>query len=577
MLHARTAGVSGKLEGSRGIALLVAGVVVAIAVIAAGVSGADARKARHRHHRHHAGFAKQLRSASAARARADRSLVRRAHRVRRCTHSLPPHHCGDTRRALQRAGLRLARAEARLARLATKPLPARNTARTPGLRALGGVLKWHRVRHAHIYMVVRKVPGQPDQFLVTRRTAIRPPAVPGQTVRYSARAAVAGSSWAPEVAIGYRPAASRRARQTAPTVHVVGHTLRWNRVGKVGTYVLVATSAGRTNRYSEVSGTHATPAATGGATANYSVRTAVAGSAWSVPVSVSYAAPAPAPAPSSMVVGLNAGNFGSKGAADVKNVARAVRLDSGVGGSAVRNFTNIGVKVDVDFSGPYNGGGVSALNAAGWVSSTLSFYKTYCTPAMCPWIEVLNEPGGTWFWGSNAPNQTNAAAYRSLLQQTWNAFHAAYGAAAPKVLATVDGSNALQFGQNWWTPAAAAFVDGIVVHPYGGTGDRGSSALGNRQRVIDAHNLTGEPIYPTEFGWPTCQSCSSTSDSLQWSTSDQATNLTNFIEWARGTGFVPALFYFNYRDFGGGNAYGIETQSGGRKPSYAALQAEAAK
>jgi hypothetical protein len=550
-----------------------------MAVIAIGASGAGARRAHHHHRHHHAGFAQQLRTASARRARADRSLVRRAHSVRRCTHSRHRRHCGARRRALQHAGTRLARADARLAQLATKPLPAKTSAPAPGLRALGGVLRLHRVRRARLYVIVRKVPGRPDQFLVTRRTAIRPPAVPGQTVRYSARTAVPGSGWAPEVAIGYRPAAPRRARRTAPTLRVLGNTLRWNRVGKVGTYVLVASSPGRGNRYAEVSGTHVTPAPAGGATVSYSVRTAVTGSAWSVPASVAYAAPAPPPPapPSSMVVGLNAGNFGSTGAADVKNVVRAVRIDSSVGGSAVRNFTNIGVKVDVDFSGPYNGGGVSAMNAGSWVASALSFYKSYCSPAACPWIEVLNEPGGTWFWGSNAPNQTNAAAYRSLLQQTWTAFHAQYGAAAPKVLGTVDGSNALQFGQNWWTPAAAAFVDGIVVHPYGGTGSRASSALGNRQRVIDAHNLTGEPIYATEFGWPTCGSCSSTSDSLQWSEADQATNLTNFVEWARGTGFVAAAFYFNYRDYGGGMAYGVEHQDGSKKPAYSALQSEAAK
>jgi hypothetical protein len=278
-----------------------------------------------------------------------------------------------------------------------------------------------------------------------------------------------------------------------------------------------------------------------------------------------------------MVVGLNAGNFGGRGAADVKKVVRAVRIDSSVGGSAVRNFTRIGVRVDVDFSGPYNGGGVAALNAASWVRNALSFYKSNCTPRMCPWIEVLNEPGGIWFWGSSATSRVNGAAYRSLVQQTWSAFHAQYGTAAPKVLASVDGSGALTFAHHWWIPAAAAFVDGIVVHPYGGTGPRASSARGNRRRVVDAHRLTGKPIYATEVGWPTCTSCSPTSDSLQWSLADQARNLTNFMEWARGRRFIPAVFYFNYRDYGGSYAFGIETQRGGRKPAYAALRAQAAK
>jgi len=278
-----------------------------------------------------------------------------------------------------------------------------------------------------------------------------------------------------------------------------------------------------------------------------------------------------------MIVGLNAGNFGGTGAADVRHVVRAVRIDSEVGGSAVRNFTRIGVKVDVDFSGPYTGGGVSALNAVGWVANALSFYKTYCTPAMCPWIEVLNEPGGSWFWGAGATSPVNAVAYRSLVQQTWAAFHARYGAAAPKVLATVDGSGALTFGHHWWTGGAAAFVDGIVVHPYGGVGSRASSALGNRSRVTAAHRLTGKPIYATEVGWPTCPSCSPTADSLQWSFAQQARNLTKFMNWARARRYVAAAFYFNYRDYGGSNAFGIETQSGGRKPAYRALQREAAK
>jgi hypothetical protein len=278
-----------------------------------------------------------------------------------------------------------------------------------------------------------------------------------------------------------------------------------------------------------------------------------------------------------MVVGLNAGNFGGHGAADVKRVVRAVRIDSEVGGSAVRNFTRLGVKVDVDFSGPYNGRGVSGLNAAGWVASALSFYRTYCSPATCPWIEVLNEPGGTWFWGQGAASQINAIAYRSLVQQTWAAFHARYGAAAPKVLATVDGSGALTFGHKWWTGAASGFVDGIVVHPYGGISNRARSALGNRSRVTAAHSLTGKPIYATEVGWPTCPSCAPTADSLQWSFAQQARNLTKFMNWARARRYVAAAFYFNYRDYGGSNAYGIETQRGGRKPAYGALRREAAK
>jgi hypothetical protein len=550
-----------------------------VALVGGSASGAAAHKARH-HHRHaHVRYGRAIRAAAAARGRADRLLVKRARRVGRCKHRRH-RGCARQARAFQRAGMRLTEADARLGALITRqqpPRPASGGTRAPGLRAVGHKLRLHRVRHVRLYVVVRKVPGQPDQYLVTKHASIRPPAVPGQTVRYSARTAVAGSAWAPEVAIGYAVPRRPRDRRTAPTLQMAGGTLHWNRIRRVKTYVLVASTPGRPTRFTEVSGTTVRPAPVQGASVSYSVRTAARGSAWAVPVSVPYSAPAPAPKSSSMIVGLNAGSFGSSGAADVKNAVGYVRLDSSVGGSAVRTFENAGVKVDLDFSGPYSSGGVAALDAGSWVASALSFYRANCSPAMCPMIEVLNEPGGTWYWGSNAPDQTNAVAYRNLVQQTWSAFHAQYGSAAPKVLATVDGSGALTLGQRWWTPAAAAFVDGIVVHPYGGVGDRAASALGNRQRLIDAHNLTGEPIYATEFGWPTCASCSSTSDSLQWSEADQATNLANFIEWARGTGFVVAAMYFNYRDYGGGNAYGVEHQDGSKKPAYNALKAEAAK
>jgi putative glycosyl hydrolase len=289
------------------------------------------------------------------------------------------------------------------------------------------------------------------------------------------------------------------------------------------------------------------------------------------------AAPQPPAGIGRMVVGLNGGSYGMGGVADVRNAVGYVRLDSLLGATSLRNYENGGVKVDLDFSGPYTRGGVSALNAGAWVASTLAFYRANTDPSRTPFIEVLNEPGGTWFWGSNAISQQNADAYRNLVHLTWSAFHAVYGDRAPKILATFDGSQAMTFGVRWWRPESAAYVDGIVVHPYGGTGDRFTSALGNRQRVVDAHNYTHKPIYVTEVGWPTCTACSATSDSRQWSEVDQANNLTSFMNWARSTGFVAAVMYFNYRDFGGSNWYGVVRGNGTHKPAYYALHAEAMK
>jgi hypothetical protein len=279
-----------------------------------------------------------------------------------------------------------------------------------------------------------------------------------------------------------------------------------------------------------------------------------------------------------MVVGLNAGNYGSSGVTDVEGTAvPAVRLDDELGANALKLYQSAGFKIDLDFSGPYDSGGVGAMNADAWVASKLNFYKTNTDPAKTPWIEVLNEPGGTWFWGSNAISQSNADAYRTLLQKTYDAFHAEYGSSAPKILATFDGTQAITFGQRWWTAGSASFVDGIVVHPYGGTSNRTASALGNRQRVIDVHSLTGKPVYVTEVGWPTALGMSSTGDSFQWSETEQAANVTNFMDWARSTGYVAAVMYFNYRDFGSNNLYGVVRGDGSHKPAYSALRAEALK
>jgi hypothetical protein len=279
------------------------------------------------------------------------------------------------------------------------------------------------------------------------------------------------------------------------------------------------------------------------------------------------------PSPSgSMKVGLDAGNYGTSGAADVKGAVNLVRYDSELGVNALGNFKAAGLTIQMQFPGPYNSGGVCSINASAWVSKALNFYSSNTNTAQTPTIEVLNEPGGTWFWGSNATSTGNGACYRNLLQQTYTAFHGRYGTSAPKVLASVDGSGGLTFGRNWWTPSAAGYVDGVTVHPYGGTGSRSSSSLGNRARVEEAHALTGEPVYITEVGWPTAVGQPSTGDSLQWTESEQATIITNFIAWARSKGYVAEVVYFDYHDFGGSNLYGVVRGNGTHKPSYEALR-----
>jgi hypothetical protein len=278
-----------------------------------------------------------------------------------------------------------------------------------------------------------------------------------------------------------------------------------------------------------------------------------------------------------MVVGLDAGNYGSTGASDVRGAVNTVRYEADRGLSGLEAYKKAGLKVQLNFAGPYNTGGVCALNATTWATNTLTFYKANTTPAQSPAIEVLNEPGGTWFWGPNAASATSAACYRNLLKETHNAFHAQYGSSAPKILGTLDGSGGLSFGKSWLTSDWATYVDGFIVHPYGGTGSKSTSALGNHALIESARAMTGGPIYVTEVGWPTALGQSSTGDSLQWSEAEQATNITNFIAWCHGTGYVAEVVYFNYRDYGSNMWYGVLRNDGSRKPAYNALRDAALK
>jgi hypothetical protein len=241
---------------------------------------------------------------------ADRTLVLEARTLERCVRAHQGHsgRCAPTRRALQQAGVRLQDAELHLARVvratgrSAAPASARSASAreerraAPQLSVSGETLSWAGVKSVRDYVLVRKVPGQADRYSVVHGTSATPPPVPGVTVRYSVRTAARFSVWATEQAIGY-PAASEPVlapdTQAAPAISVSGQTLTWNATAGVSTYVLVSRASGRADQYSEVSGTSITPPPTPGATIDYSVRTAVEGSAWASEVAISYPSDAP--------------------------------------------------------------------------------------------------------------------------------------------------------------------------------------------------------------------------------------------------------------------------------------------
>lgn len=273
----------------------------------------------------------------------------------------------------------------------------------------------------------------------------------------------------------------------------------------------------------------------------------------------------------STLVALNYSNWGSEANVDVANAVNIVRYDAELGTGALTKLKALGLTIHILFPGPYDEGGVSALDPDEWVEDALAFYEANLTPEEAPIVEVLNEPGGQWFWGEEANSAANSLAYRVLIQKTYEAFHAVYGLASPKIIGSVEG-NGLQFGEQWWTPECAEFVDGVVIHPYGGTGEKADSALGNRARAEEARELTGQLVYLTEVGWPTALTEEQTPDSLQWTEEEQAANIKNFFTWARSTEYVSEVVIFTYHDFGTTTWYGVVRLDGSHKPAYAVMQ-----
>jgi len=271
-----------------------------------------------------------------------------------------------------------------------------------------------------------------------------------------------------------------------------------------------------------------------------------------------------------MLVGVGAGGWSA--ATDIKGSVSYVTLNT-PSSSLVNTYNSAGVAVIDCMAGPYSSGGVSQLDANAWAANAVATYRA--SPSILA-IEVLNEPGGTWFWGSNALSQANASAYANLLKTVHNAFVSAFGANRPALLASYDGgySGGLTWGQMVWAadPNVASYIDGITVHPYGGTSSVSSSALGNRANVAAAHSATGLPVYITELGWPTAVGQPATGDSLQWSEADQATNIYNFVGWARSTGYIKAVIIFMYADYGSNNWYGIVRADQSHKKSYEDLR-----
>lgn len=214
------------------------------------------------------------------------------------------------------------------------------------------------------------------------------------------------------------------------------------------------------------------------------------------------------------------------------------------------------------------GGSIGSIDPTGYAAEVASLAAKTHPRA----IEVLNEPGGSWFWS----DPTNYSAYTRLAKAT----HEALAALSPRPveLCSWDGgqSGSDTFGRGIMAAGALPYCDGVTVHPYGGSSGQYGGALGNRANVERAHGESGKPVYVTEVGWPTALGQPSTGDSQQWSETQQATNIVSFVTWAKSTGYVRMVIVFNGVDYGTNTWYGVERSNRTHKPSFAAL-AQAAK
>ncbi len=285
-------------------------------------------------------------------------------------------------------------------------------------------------------------------------------------------------------------------------------------------------------------------------------------------------------------VGLSVPGYGTTSAADMAGTFTSVRIDTTVRGAETpdtyfaHGIPSV-VLIPNTTAGEYTAAGVESIAPNAWAQYALSYFKSKCHASAreCPALEVLNEPYGSWFWGRNAGDQTEATAYGKLVKTTYTTFHAAFEANSPLILAAMYASDCFQGAgthcvSHWYkeitagVPGLTSYYDGAVAHPYGGGGSTlpSLSALGDRDWVASEHTVTGKPIWVTEVGWQTEVNLGPDASSLQWTETGQADNIYSFVTWAKSTGYVAAVEYYTYRD--GGGWYGVECSiHGGLQPT----------
>jgi hypothetical protein len=553
------------------VVLLVASLLAILVATAAGaVSPRSVGSARRHASPVHASAARllppRLHAAASRINAADRAFVATAKALRRChlEHRTRAKLCNSVRRALQRTGRRLRHAQGELSSIAVKSSRAgtgadtRNGAGTgfaeaPGLSVSEDTLDWTRVDSVDTYVLVRKVPGQADQYSLVRGTSLTPPPVPGVTVGYSVRTSALGSAWSTEVSIAYPPVPVESEApdpQSAPSLTVSGDTLMWDAVADVQDYVLATDVPGQATQYSVVSGTSVTPPAIPGSTVSYSVRTAVEGSVWSPTAAIAYPANDPVPppaeepasAPSELQTGLNSGTEPVDFTATTILGAKLVRLPFSI------EDTPAQLKYSIE---KYAAEGVTVLPLA-------CFSGRIPTPAeaqnLASWAAAYG-PGGS-FWAGRSDgnlaiksiefgNETSYSYQFSKAEDSPSGYAARaqsyavrFAEAAKTIRSTNPGVGLLAQGDagnagSIWienmfkaVPNLGQLVAGWTIHPYGPTWRPRVEALIKETAEQGAPSTI--PIDITEFGvstdngqcltenygWPLCMTYQEAGEAL---------------------------------------------------------------
>jgi len=275
--------------------------------------------------------------------------------------------------------------------------------------------------------------------------------------------------------------------------------------------------------------------------------------------------------PTGMVIGVDSGGWAGSSFTDLASGGiHYIRTGSSHGG-LLAEMNKAGVQIASVVFG--ESGTIGAINPTAYANEIVSYFTKYGRKGGLS-VELLNEANNSIFWSDAG----NTAAYAKLAKAVHEGLAKLPAASRPVELCNWDGGSGPNstWGPKLKASGALAYCDGVTVHPYGGSSGQDGGALGGRQDVEGAA-ASALPVYVTEIGWPTAVGQPPTGDSQQWTQAQQAANITRFMTWAHGTGYVPMVIYFNYVDYGTNAFYGIETKSRVHKPSFAAIAEAAAR